>query len=72
MANIPPPKKVAIVEDLKPKAATEQTPPDSIAPLQVKIPEHVKNEFKAFAAMRGKSMNTLFVEMFEEYKQKHV
>ena len=55
----------------KPKAATEQTPPDAIKPLQLKIPEGKKNEFKAYSAMRGKSMNALFLDMFEEYKKEH-
>ena len=54
-----------------PKKATEQTPPDAIKPLQLKIPESKKNEFKAYAAMRGRSMNALFVEMFEEYREQH-
>jgi NRPS condensation-like uncharacterized protein len=54
-----------------PKAPTEQTPPSSIVPIQLKIPETSKNEFKAYAAMRGKTMNVLFLEMFEEYKKEH-
>ena len=79
MANLkPPPKeevaaKAAPIADqvaaAKPIKPTEQTPPDAIKPLQLKIPESKRNEFKAFAAMRGKSMNTLFIEMFEEYKK---
>ena len=75
MANIPPPEKkkapVKKVTTLKPKTATTQTPPNSIKPLQLKIPELTKNEFKAYAAMHGKNMNTLFLEMFEEHKRKH-
>jgi len=75
MAKIAPPEKKSTkpnkVSTLKPKAATEQTPPDAIAPLQLKIPSSSKNEFKAYAAMRGKNMNTLFLEMFAEYKVKH-
>ena len=55
----------------KPKAATEQTPPSSIVPIQLKIPEARRNEFKAYAAMRGRTMNALFLDMFEEYKEKH-
>lgn len=50
---------------------TDQVPPDAIKPLQLKIPESRKNEFKAYAAMNGRSMNALFLEMFSEYKQKH-
>jgi hypothetical protein len=42
-----------------------------VVPLQIKIPETVKNEFKAMASIRGQSMNALFLEMFEEYKESH-
>lgn len=71
MANFNPPKKKVVSkkkEIEKPKAVLEQTPPDAIKPIQLKIPEGKKNEFKAFAAMRGRSMNDLFLEMFEQYK----
>lgn len=73
MAKIAPParKEKTVVEQVAPKKATEQIPPTSIKPLQLKIPEDKKNEFKAYAAMRGKPMNILFLEMFEEYKEKH-
>jgi hypothetical protein len=57
------------VAQAKPKAPTEQTPPDEIAPLQLKIPKYKRNEFKAYAAMRGIPMNDLFLDMFELYKQ---
>lgn len=75
MAKIAPPvqKKTASKNIKKPlpKAtkAIEQIPPEAIKPLQLKIPEAAKNEFKAYAAMRGKSMNTLFLEMFEAHKE---
>lgn len=68
------PKKTEVVKTIakaKPKAPTEQIPPDAIKPLQLKIPEGKKNEFKAYAAMRGRSMNALFLDMFDEYKEKH-
>ena len=82
MADLKPPTKkkaqperdpntVGIEEAInkaKPKALTQQTPPDAIKPLQLKIPESKKNEFKAYAAMRGRSMNVLFLDMFEQYK----
>ena len=74
MANIPAPKKEtkkAVKKIEKPKGATEQSPPDAVKPLQLKLPEHKKNEYKAFAAIRGIAMNDLFLEMFEEYKEKH-
>ena len=84
MADLRPPKKENkqeiskniididnVIKKAKPKAATDQIPPDSIKPIQLKIPEIKKNEFKAYAAMRGRSMNDLFLEMFEEYKQNH-
>jgi len=71
MANIPVPKKKSNNGVKKPIKAIEQTPPDSIKPLQLKLPENKKNEYKAFAAIRGRSMNDLFLEMFEEYKTKH-
>jgi hypothetical protein len=80
MANLKPPLKsvekdekavvstVKTVEKAKSKIPTEQVPPDAIKPLQLKIPESKKNEFKAYAAMRGRSMNALFLDMFDEYK----
>jgi len=75
MANIVPPKKKKVVANkvntLQPIAATEQMPPDAITPLQLKIPSSAKNEFKAYAAMQGKSMNALFIEMFTEHKERH-
>ena len=57
------------IQQAKPSAPMEQTPPDAIKPLQLKIPEGKKNEFKAYAAMRGRSMNALFLDMFEQYKE---
>ena len=83
--KLPPPEKKAkaperdpetidleeAIAKAKPKAATEQTPPNSIVPIQLKIPEARRNEFKAYAAMRGRTMNALFLDMFEEYKDKH-
>lgn len=79
MAKIAPPteKKVPVkrtvkkASEMKSNKATAQTPPDAIIPLQIKIPETVKNEFKAMASIRGQSMNALFLEMFEEYKEPH-
>ena len=75
----PPMKKSSVKVDIekavskaKPTAATEQTPPDATKPLQLKIPESKRNEFKAYAAMRGKAMNELFLEMFEKYKNEDV
>ncbi len=71
MANIPAPTKKTNNGVKKPTKAIEQTPPDSTKPLQLKLPETKKNEYKAFAAIRGRSMNDLFLEMFEEYKSNH-
>jgi len=79
MAKLSPPVKKEkesadiekVMSSAKPKKPTEQTPPDAIKPLQLKIPEGKKNEFKAYAAMRGRSMNMLFLDMFEEYKENH-
>lgn len=77
MAKIDPPtEKKAPVETTvkiptKSNKATDQVPPDSIKPLQLKIPETAKNEFKAYAAIKGQSMNTLFLEMFAEHKEVH-
>ena len=86
MADLKPPMKQApkkvkpnqsgdginkTIADAKPIKPVEQTPPDSIKPLQLKVPESKKNEFKAYAAMRGRSMNALFLDMFEEHKNKH-
>jgi hypothetical protein len=79
MAKIAPPteKKTPVkrtvkkASEMKSNKATGQTPPDAIIPLQIKIPETVKNEFKAMASIRGQSMNALFLEMFEEHKESH-
>jgi hypothetical protein len=82
MAKIEPPKvqkrnpntvdiEKAIAQ-ATPKSATEQVPPSSIVPIQLKIPESKRNEFKAYAALRGRTMNALFLDMFEEYKGRHV
>lgn len=67
-----PLKSKKLVEAARPTNPTSQTPPDAIKPLQLKIPEGKKNEFKAYAAMHGRSMNALFLDMFEEYKAQHV
>jgi hypothetical protein len=77
MAKLTPPIKThtekapvqEVVAQAKPKAPTDQSPPNEIVPLQLKIPTGKRNEFKAYAAMRGHSMNALFLEMFEQYKQ---
>ena len=69
MAKIAPPteKKTPVKRivkktgEIKSNKATGQTPPDTIIPLQIKIPETVKNEFKAMASVRGQSMNVLLV-----------
>lgn len=77
MAKLEPPKKdvnkntSVTVNEAKPKKSIEQTPPDAIKPLQLKIPESSKNEFKAYAAMRGIHMNDLFLQIFNEYKESH-
>ncbi len=60
-----------VIEKAAPKSPVEQVPPDEITPLQLKIPKAKKHEFKAYAAMRGTSMNALFVEMFDEYQRTH-
>jgi len=71
MANLDAPekkeliKKVAVSKSVK---ALEQTPPDLIVPLQLKVKSTTKNEFKALASMRGKPMNVFFEELIEEYK----
>ena len=77
MAKLTPPIKVQteqepikkIIARAMPKAPIDQPPPNEIVPLQLKIPTGKKNEFKAYAAIRGHSMNELFLEMFEQYKQ---
>lgn len=80
MANLAPPKKkvdkfkeqiTTTVAKAAPKTPIEQSPPSSIVPLQLKVQESSKKEFKAYAAMRGQSMSSLFLEMFTEYKNKH-
>jgi hypothetical protein len=72
MAKLAPPKKTkvpAVVSVPKPTKSIEQAAPDAIKPIQLKIPESSKNEFKAYAAMRGLAMNDLFLQMFDEYKE---
>ena len=73
MATIAPPKKETAPKEIikKPVAVTEISPPNSIKPLQLKLPEEKKNEYKAYAAKNGKLMNELFLEMFAEYKEKY-
>ncbi len=75
MANIAPPSKKANSAEKKEKVvelnATEKPSPVAIKPIQLKVPEGKKNEFKAYAATKGRSMNDLFLEMFEEYKKNH-
>ena len=80
MADLRPPLKsvekdnkavvstVKTVEKAMSRIPTDQVPPDAIKPLQLKIPESKKNEFKAYAAMSGRSMNALFLDMFDQYK----
>lgn len=60
-----------ILAKAKPAAATEQTPPSSLVLMQIRVPESARNEFKAYASMRSKSMNVLFLEMFEELKTRN-
>ena len=72
MAKLAPPKKdksPPVVNVPKPIKSTQQAAPDAIKPIQLKIPESSKNEFKAYAAMRGLAMNELFLQMFDEYKE---
>jgi hypothetical protein len=59
------------INKTKPTAAIEQTPPSSLVLMQIRVPESARNEFKAYASMRSKSMNVLFLEMFEEYKTRN-
>ena len=71
MAKLAPPKKhkaPTSVSVPRPIKSIEQAAPDAIKPIQLKIPESSKNEFKAYAAMRGLAMNDLFLQMFDEYK----
>ena len=72
MAKLAPPKKdksPTVVSAPKPIKILQQAAPDAIKPIQLKIPESSKNEFKAYAAMRGLAMNELFLQMFDEYKE---
>ena len=76
MAKLNPPEKktqkkqeASAIDGAKPVAAIEQTPPSSLVLMQIRVPETARNEFKAYASMRSKSMNILFLEMFEEFKE---
>lgn len=72
MATIEPPTKSSTVSNAKTRIKVTDTPaPDEIKPLQLKIPAAQKNDFKAFAALRGRNMNDMFIEMYTEYKEKH-
>lgn len=77
MANISPPSKKKVIgknkttENIVEANATDQTPPNTVVPLQLKINGQLRNEFKAYAAINGKSMNKLFVEMYQEYLENH-
>jgi cell envelope opacity-associated protein A len=73
MVHIPKPKKPESAAE-KPTTmtlATEKASPTAIKPLQVKLVESLKNEVKAYAASKGKSMSQLFIEMYQEYKANH-
>lgn len=70
MAKFEPPKKVEVEKQaLKSLKPIDQPAPDSLALLQLKIPEINRNEFKAHAAMLGKPMNELFLEIWDAYKK---
>jgi len=62
---------VSTMIDATPKGLTEQASPSSIGSMQLNIPIVKRNEFKAYASLRGLSMNNLFLDMFAEYKNKH-
>lgn len=38
-------------------------------PLQVRLPAHIKRQFKAYAALRGIEPNELFVEVWQHYER---
>lgn len=59
----------ATIQKSKSKAAIEQAAPDVIVPLQLKVPKAVKAEYKAYSALREKTMSELFEEMFDQYKE---
>ncbi len=78
MSSIKPPskKKEEVVknkttESIREASSIDRVPPNSVVPLQLKIDGQLRNEFKAYAAINGKSMNKLFVEMYTEYLENH-
>jgi len=71
MASIAPPSKKAAQSQVIGLNSTEKTPPSNLKPLQFKVAETLKNEYKAFAAAKGKDMTTLFLQMYAEYKVNH-
>ena len=59
------------IERLDTKEPLELSAPDSMSPMQLKVPSRVKHEYKAYAALRGEKMNDMFLKMFAYYKEHH-
>jgi hypothetical protein len=75
MARVPPPNKSA---KGAPPPATKVVgnldKPESTAapaPLNFKVPQAFRREFKIYAAQRGKKLNELLYEAFQALKEKN-
>jgi hypothetical protein len=81
MAKLAPPKQVKRdepkndlvekVQSIRPSSPVDQPAPGNIKPLQLKVEDSVKAEYKAYCAMKDITMSAMFVEMFEQYKENH-
>lgn len=79
MATITPPKKSSKIansdndnpniENKKAIALSKPSPTETVN-LNLTVPNSLKMEYKVFCALQGKNMNTVFEEMFHEYKTK--
>ncbi len=75
MAAINPPKeskdeKRDVFSDNNNPVAMLKPSPTEIVNLNLSVSNDIKIEYKVFCAQLGKSMNSVFSEMFDEYKRK--
>lgn len=78
MATITPPKKNLDKKDnlvdkkigVPPSKALAKPSPTESVNLNLTVPNSLKIEYKTFCAQQGRTMNSIFEEMFNEYKTK--
>lgn len=81
MATITPPKSKSIEKNndniipeikvkQKPTSVLNKPSPTETVNLNLTVSNSLKVEYKVFCALQGKNMNTIFEEMFNEYKSK--